>query len=389
MQPREPATASGRHSARPAPAEADGPDVEVHTGDADDRVSIEPGVPSHVVDDATVATLIDFAELSSRGLDSVDAAAWHERIAERWDDLQTAYAWLLDTDRANDAARIVLALEKYWMAAGKLGEGRAWLERLLAATALQEHVRARALFCLGMLAFWLGDDETVRRAEADSLRLAQRLSDTDLEALVLSAQARLALRDGDLHGAIALCQHGLRLVDQSRYSRGRSSALHVLSVAAQMSGDLSSAREAMLERLELERGQGSLRLVATECSNLSGVERQLGNLERARERAIEALDIEALQHDVWAIPYSLNQLAAVEVGCGAVERAVVLLGAAARLMDEQGAGWPPDEAPVFQASSDAARHELGAASFDEGRARGASMTLEQAIEFARAGLPGD
>lgn len=342
-----------------------------------------------MVDESTVATLIDFAEQSSKGLDGIDAAAWHERIAAQWDQLRSAYARLLDTARADDAAHIVLALEKYWLAAGKLGEGRDWLDRLLAAPALTEHVRARALYCLGMLAFWQGDDATVRTAEDGSLLLAQRLNDVDLEVLVLSAQARLALRGGDLQLAIALCERGLQMANQPRYSRGRSSALHVLSVAAQMSGDLSTARDAMLERLELERSQGSLRLVAVECSNLSGVERQLGNLERARDLAIEALNIEALQHDVWAIPCSLNQLAAIEVGCGAVERAAVLLGAAARLMEDQAAGWPPDEAPVFRASSDGARHELGAASFDECRRRGASMTLEQAIEFARAGLPGD
>ena len=338
------------------------------------------------MDEATALTLIDFAEQSSKGLDGHEAGEWRERIASRWSNLQSAYTWLLDNDRADAAARIVLALEKYWTAAGKLADGRAWLERLLEAPRLGEQARARALFSLGMLAFWQGDDATVRTAEADSLRMAQQLNDPELEVLVLSAQARLALREGDLDAATALCERGLEISDPHAYSRGRSSALHVLSVAAQMRGDLHTARDAMLERLELERGQGSLRLVATECSNLSGVERQLGNLDRARELAIEALDAEALQRDEWATPYTLNQLAAIEVGCDAADRAAVLLGAAARMVDEQGAGWPPDEAPVFYASVEAARSALGEAAYEACRVRGSEMATHEVLAFAR-GMP--
>lgn len=64
-----------------------------------------------------------------------------------------------------------------------------------------------------------------------------------------------------------------------------------------MRGDLEDARETMTQRMELERSVGSLRLVAAECSNLSGVDRQLGNLAKARELAMQALEIWMQQDD--------------------------------------------------------------------------------------------
>jgi hypothetical protein len=67
----------------------------------------------------------------------------------------------------------------------------------------------------------------------------------------------------------------------SRSVAGTGIPVHVLGVAAQMSGDLLEARELMTERMALARELGSYAGVASEAGNLSMVERQLGNLERA------------------------------------------------------------------------------------------------------------
>ena len=72
---------------------------------------------------------------------------------------------------------------------------------------------------------------------------------------------------------------------------GRSNALHLLGVGAQIAGDLPEARDWMTQRLALVRSIGNDFLVASEASNLSMVERQLGNLDAAEELAREALEI--------------------------------------------------------------------------------------------------
>lgn len=156
----------------------------------------------------------------------------------------------------------------------------------------------------------------------------------------------------------------------------------MLSAAAQMSGDLNTARDLMLHRIEMARKRGAFSVVSYEVSNLSAVERQLGNRARAKELGLEALDIEFRRSDKWAIPYTVNQLAAVAVETGEFARAATLLGAAERMVENQGAEWPPDELPVFQASRDAAAAALAAVDFERAWSRGAAMSVDELIRLA-------
>jgi ATP/maltotriose-dependent transcriptional regulator MalT len=102
-------------------------------------------------------------------------------------------------------------------------------------------------------------------------------------ALALTGLARVELRR-DIERARTLCLEALEVVDGTGDQRGRSSALHVLGVAAQMRGQFPEARGWMSQRLELAREMGDLRSVAAEAGNLSVVEQHLGDLSRARDR---------------------------------------------------------------------------------------------------------
>jgi hypothetical protein len=62
---------------------------------------------------------------------------------------------------------------------------------------------------------------------------------------------------------------------------GRSGALHVLAVTAQMAGDFAEAQERMRARIALARQSGEHATLCFESSNLSMVERQLGNVDEA------------------------------------------------------------------------------------------------------------
>lgn len=337
------------------------------------------------MDPNNAIALADFAEQASVGLDALEAREWLRRIEEAHADLAAAFDWLIANRRVDDALRLAAALEKYWMMSGRLAEGRSWLGRAVTADGARDESRARGLFGLGMLAFWQGDDEASRAAHAESVQVARRVGALNVEALAITGLARISLRNGDVAEARALCQQALEVAAGTTESRGRSSAIHVLSVAAQMSGDLQEARDLMWQRLQLEREAGSLRLVAAESSNLSGVERQLGNLAEARELGLQALEIEEQQQDVWSIPYTFNQLAAIEAEAGNIPLATTLLGVASRMVDEQGAGWPPDEAPVFAQTRAACRRTLGDEAFQEAWSAAGAMSWQQAAASVRSG----
>jgi hypothetical protein len=108
---------------------------------------------------------------------------------------------------------------------------------LLAADALDDRLRAVALYEDGMRAFRQGDDEEACSLHGRSLHLARRLGDKTTVALALCGLARVALRE-DLDWARTLCEEALAVVDGTGDRTGRANALHVLEMAARVRGGL-------------------------------------------------------------------------------------------------------------------------------------------------------
>jgi len=68
--------------------------------------------------------------------------------------------------------RIATALWRFWFTRGHLGEGRRWLETVLAAGAsLPAALRAKALNAAGRLALRQGDDASAQKVLEESLSL--------------------------------------------------------------------------------------------------------------------------------------------------------------------------------------------------------------------------
>ena len=336
-----------------------------------------------VIEEQAARSLLAFAEDAGRGLRGLNASLWRDRLQRRFQDLEAAFDWLLDHGQAGDALALASALADLLRTTGRVAIGRRWLDRALEAAGIDDRLKAVALYENGLLAFWQGADEEACSLHGRSLELARRLGDQTTVALALCGLARVALRE-DLDWARTLCEEALGTVQDTDDTIGRSNALHVLGVAAQMRGDLRQARDLMTQRIELAHKLGDFTTIGMESSNLSVVERQLGNLARAEQLAREALQIEGQRGDQWAIPYSLNGLAAVAVETGEFERAATLLGAAAALQDQQGNAWPPDEAPHFQRSRAAAAEALDRHQFERAWSAGQRMPSAHAVRYALA-----
>ncbi len=326
-------------------------------------------------------TLLAFAENARRGLRGLNASLWRDRLQSRFPEFEAAFDWLLDQGRTQDALALASVLADLMRITGRVAIGRRWLDRALEAARADDRLRADALYENGMLAFWQGADEEACGLHGRSLELARRLGDRTSVALALCGLARVALRE-DLDWARELCEEALQTVQDTDDTLGRSNALHVLGVAAQMRGDLPRARDLMTQRIELAREVGDFATIGMESSNLSMVERQLGNLARAEQLAKEALQIEEQRGDEWAIPYSLNGLAAVAVETGEFERAATLLGAAAALQERQGNTWPPDEAPHFERSRAAVEDTLDRDQFERAWSAGQWMSSAHGVSYA-------
>jgi tetratricopeptide (TPR) repeat protein len=216
----------------------------------------------------------------------------------------------------------------------------------------------------------------------ESLDLVASLDDASLQALALAGLARVALYT-DPPEAVRLLREALDLArDLPDNDPGRSSAVHVLGPALQMSGDLEGAREVIGQRLATAERQGVAFVVWSESANLSMVERRLGNLDRAEELSRQAVDTEtAREHDLY-LGWTLNGLAAVAAAKGQSVRAATVLGAAASLLQRAGGEWPPDELEQFKETDAALGRALPPDELEHARAQGAAMSREQPVAYA-------
>ena len=336
------------------------------------------------MDEAEVLSHLRFAdEIRPRLRASADSETLAE-VDTRYRALIEALEWLLETGRTDDALRLASTLVPFWMATKRIDDGDKWFVRGLSRVDASGATRARALYDYGYLVFWAGRYDVADDHFVQARVRAEELGDPDLEALALAGSARVALNT-DTEEAVRLLRRAVERTRDVPDSAGRSSALHVLGVALQMSGDLESAREVMRERLATGRAANNNSIVFIESANLSMVERQLGNLDEAEALSKEAVRITVESGDQMALPWVLNGLAAVTEAKADHERAAVLVGAAEGLLGEAGGEWPPDERAQFEETLAALREAAAPDDIERWRQSGRAMTPHAASTFALGG----
>jgi non-specific serine/threonine protein kinase len=334
------------------------------------------------MDEHTATSLLTFAEDSGPALRGPEAKAVFAQFEQQYSELLAAMQWFIDQGRADESLRLGSSLVAFWMATKRLDEGSAWFDKALALPGGGDAPRGRALFDAGYLAFWMGDDQRAASLQQRAVEIGRRTNHPTVTALALVGLARLALRSHDLDAARRLCREALTVTEGTEDMSGRSSAMHVLGVAAQMAGDFIEAREVMSQRIALAREMGNLATVSIESGNLSMVERQLGNLEKAEALARQALEIDFRRADELSIPWKVNALAAVAKDRGEFDRAAALIGIADATMQASGGAWPPDELVHYETTVAALSKALGPARLEQLRAWGHSLSTPEGVKFA-------
>ncbi len=323
-------------------------------------------------------TLAEEASAASRG---ADAKAALGRLEDALDELRDALDWYVDQQRADDALRLANALYRFWITKQRFEDGTVWFDRALAAPDGDDRLRGQALTNAGFMPFWMGQDDRAAELFEQGLEVGRRLQDAPMISQALGGLARVALRTDVAEGR-RLAREALDVSVAADDEAGRSNALHLLGVGAQIAGDLPEAREWMTQRLALVRSQGNLFLVASEAGNLSMVERQLGNLDAAESLSRESLEISESVGDRFNTPFVFSGLASIAVERGDFERAATLVGAAEAQMEAQHMAWPPDERPHYERLLADLPGAMGKAEFERVRATGYSMPTADAVDLA-------
>ncbi len=336
------------------------------------------------MDTTTAEALLQVATESRQGLRGPDAEAVQAGLTESYDDIGRAFEHFLAGRRVDEALRLASALVPFWMATKRIAEGDAWFERALGAGSNSNAVRARALYEHGYLVFWAGDYARSARRANEAVAMGRAAGDPTVVALALALLARTALST-DVPEAIRLLREAIAETEGTDDRDGRSSALHVLGVAYQMSGAFEDARRVMSERIALGREMDNPFMVAVESANLSMVERQVGNLDAAADLSREAMETFHRLGDAMAVAWSANGHAAVTAAQGDLDRSARLLGFAEAAIERAGGEWPPDERQQYEGTLEALRVGMEPDTLEQARLAGSAMSTEEAIALTRPG----
>src|SRR5262245_17571114 len=143
-------------------------------------------------------TLADEILAARDTLGGVAPDEWYDRLEREDDALQASLRGLRDGD-SEKGLEVAGVLWAYWVARGRLEEGRAWLDDFLARTdaARRTALRAKALYGAGVIAFLQGRTPDAEARLRESLALARALGDKHVEADALVSLARVAMFERD------------------------------------------------------------------------------------------------------------------------------------------------------------------------------------------------
>ncbi len=312
---------------------------------------------------------------------------WLTRLEEEHDNLRAALRWAWDNGETTRGMRLASTLWRFWYLHGYLSEGRTWLEEglsLIPIEAGSAALRAKALTGAGVLAYTKADYERTATLCEDSLTLFQALGDKRGAAVALNILGNVAMDQGDDGRAVTLSEVSLALHREMGDRRGIAVALNNLGVLMLARGGDARAVTLCEESLALSQSLGDTSGISSALNNLADASWARGDYGRAASLYEECVTMYYAMGDKASIAGCLADIAEVARARGEPGRAARLYGAAARLRDAIGAPLPAASRVSYERSLAALRTTLGEQAFAEAWVAGAALSLDQAVDEARA-----
>ena len=307
------------------------------------------------------------------------------------------------------------------------------MERVLAeGEPAASPARVKALEGMGWLTQYQGDFQRARATYEEMLRLSKELGDKGNIATALNSLGTVAAQQGDNGRARALLQENLEVIEELEEGSPatkvkRFHAFNLLGyLAINEDGDYAGGTTLWEQSLTLAREVGDIDRVGSTLANLGLPALLQRDYEKAKSLSKEALELahELGSSDVEFAPTALLILGLAGLGLGEHERArgsfeealwmcqdmgrkpqvidilegmaglagalreairaAHLWGAAEAAREVAGLPWPPGEWALHEPYLASARSRLGEVAWEEAKGKGQSMSLDEAVEYARA-----
>lgn len=241
--------------------------------------------------------------------------AWLKRLQLERDNLRAALAWSLDHDTVL-GLQMVGSLWRFWWVRGYFGEGRHWLDALLARERPAmladgerwERLRSNALLGLGFLARDQGDLATAQRCSEEALARFRAGDQPRGVAMALFNLALLARSAGDVLAASRLLQESLAIFRAIDDQWGVGETLYILGTSARSAGDYDRAEALLEESLRALKTIDDRWGVSWVLSSLGNLARVQGDFGWARRRYEESLALAREMGDTWGAGWTLAYL---------------------------------------------------------------------------------
>jgi predicted ATPase/class 3 adenylate cyclase len=187
---------------------------------------------------------------------------WLDRLDQEYENVRTALEWLSggtqeETERAEQALRLCIALLGYWEIRGYFRDGLAYLERALTnSRGAAPSVRAQGLHGAGFLALMQDDNERAELFLRESQSLFRESGDKAGMANILRLQGNLALAKSNYKIARLLLNEALAIYRKRGDIKRVASTQGALAQVALAQCDFSRARALLEENLAAYRMSG-------------------------------------------------------------------------------------------------------------------------------------
>jgi tetratricopeptide (TPR) repeat protein len=337
------------------------------------------------VDLADALELLELARDAHAHRFDDDAGEWVATLLAHTTDITDAVETLLGADEDDSALELAGSLSSFWQDTGQVERGRQLTADLLARVKPSDALAyGRAQLVLGELAFRQGDQETAVDATGAALGVAEVAGDTHLAARAENNLSRIAFREGDAGLVRHHAERVLELAGDDPHLR--TNGVHMLGWGRYTAGDIGGAVEMFEQNVATHRELGNRFGEAMELANIADLlAEDDSQVEAAAEYLVRALAVPGLRGNRYLGPAMVRSAAVIAARRGSYDVALELLGAADALYDQFGLiADPGDEVPhdVMEATIQAVGREQA----DAACARGATWTLEKALDAAARAL---
>ena len=333
--------------------------------------------------DRHVDWCLRLARRAEEGLLGERSDFWAAQIRGNDGNFRAALGYSLTVpDRVDDALRLSAALWYHWIIAGRIGEGRAWLDRAVRACPSPGVAYARALAAAAYLAVVDDDPEAehlLKRAQV----LDEGLAPPELSGELLFVEGLLAVHRGNFRSAIGRLEGALTSMRTAGYVMGISRTLSLLALACALDGDAEKGLRYCEEFLEMPNTAGQNWGRAYIHMNVALVRSAGGDHAGAWKELREFAESVRRFDDRFAMSWCVHAGALISAASGRHQQAALLIGAGINHRDASFIA----TSGLRERAASLARAALGDETFERVVEEGRALTLRAATEVLAGPSP--